>query len=312
MPHTWSLLIGSTLGALLLLAVGVLVPRAENAPSLTNSLTTQFEFTRTVYDPEALKELNNLPVTIAFAGPLFRAEGVPIEFIEMTPSLELKGSRQLTDGFFYASATTSRNELTFMGGGCADPSGSWANCSVVSTLTPDGETYDNSSTKLELDFHEYEPDGEGGYWAIKYESISCITESQKHCGTDKTGTPVPSIGDCQIVHVVEGKIVSRWSANDALPEGESTSARYEQFQDVFHCNSVEVFTVQGKQKILISMRNTDSLYLVDAATGTVDWKLGGNDWTGTSLLVTNPGALGINSENMQAGDVLSGQHDARY
>jgi hypothetical protein len=298
--------------AILITLVFLIYPGRATAPSFTNSVDTELEFSRTVFDEQAASELSQLPETIAFAGPLFRPDGQPIELFEMTSDLELKGSRELADGFFYASATTAQNEITFMGGGCADPSGAWANCSVVNTISKDSETPDVASEELGLDFHEYEPDGNGGYWAIKYTSIPCETDNSKNCGLDASGVAVPSIGDCHIVHVVDGVIVSNWSAYEALPDGETTGGRYQQYQDVFHCNSIESFTLDNKLKLLVSMRNTDALYLIDAETGDVDWKLGGNNWAAESLKVTNPGTLGITSAEIEPGDVLSGQHDARY
>ena len=280
--------------------------------SLTSNLQTNLVFDRTVYDQEQAKVLAALDETIAFAGPLFRSDGIPAEFIEMTPDLLPKGSRELNDNYFYAASKTSSDEITFMGGGCADSSGAWANCSVITNLTPETEAPLSKSTALELDFHEYEPDGHGGYWAIKYSSLVCDSEQTKNCGIDAEGNPVERIGDCHVVHVVNNEIEFNWSAYSALPDGETTAERYGEFQDVFHCNSIDSYEIDGREKFLVSMRNTDSVYQIDVDSGKVDWKIGGNTWKPVSLSIKNPGALGVVDSELKPEDVLSGQHDARY
>jgi hypothetical protein len=299
--------------AFLLIGIFISVNQEESRVSFSNSPASQLTFKRTVYDARQETALSKLNATIVLAGPTFRPEGTPIELVEMSPDLVVTGSRELDDPFFYASASEDKNTLLFMGGGCRDASRGWANCSVLTALTKESERANVSSKDLGLDFHEYEPDGSGGFWAIKYVSVPCGSVNTKNCGNDVDGQPVAAIGDCNIVHVVEGEIVSTWSAYDHLPDGETTSARYGEASDIFHCNSIESFDVKGEDKLLISMRNTDSLYLVDVASGNVDWKLGGNEWPKTSLALENPGALGLTAASPSAeGQVLSGQHDARY
>lgn len=291
------------------LCISFLIPPATSVP-LTSSIKTGLTFTRTVYDRVQAAKLAEVRETLVFAGPLFRPENTPMNLVEMNPALEVTGARKLNDNYFYAAASTAPGKLNFMGGGCAVPSGAWATCSVLTALTPESEEPFTASTELSLDFHEYELDGQGGYWAIKYVSIPC-EESTKNCNNDASGNPVTAIGDCNIVHVVKGKISSVWSSNEHLPDGESTSSRYGEFSDVYHCNSIETLTVDGKVKLLVSMRNTDSIYLIDASSGAVEWKLGGKNWGGVSLALSNPGTLGITPE-ANPEQILSGQHDARY
>lgn len=291
------------------LSITIIAPPVESTP-LTLSTKSSLTFTRTVYDRVQAAQLAKVPESLVFAGPLFRPENTPVTLVEMSPALQVTGSRELTENYFYAATSTAPGSLNFMGGGCAAPSGAWATCSVLTTLTPESEAPQTDSTELGLDFHEYELDGQGGYWAIKYDSIRC-DESTKNCGADANGNPVATIGDCNIVHVVNGQIASRWSSYEHLPDGQSTSSRYGEYSDVFHCNSIETLTIDGKSKFLVSMRNTDSIYLVDATNGDVEWKLGGKNWDGVSLALTNPGTLGITPE-ANPEQIMSGQHDARY
>lgn len=280
--------------------------------TVATSKSSTLEFSRTVYDARQEKVLSKKDETLVFAGPLFRNAGTPVELVEMSSALLVTGSRELHDPFFYAAASVGADQLNFMGGGCADPSGAWASCATIATVTKKKETTVAGSQDLGLDFHEYELDGASGFWAIKYVNVSCAAAGSPNCGNDAQGQPVASIGDCNIVHVVDGVIESSWSAYDHLPDGETTSARYGEYSDVFHCNSIETLTVGGEAKLLLSLRNTDSVYLLDVKSGEIDWKLGGNAWPGVSLDVENPGTLGLSSSDFEPGQLLSGQHDARY
>lgn len=278
----------------------------------TDSGSPSLEFERIIYDESRAKELARVHENIALAGPLFRTPSSPIQFVEMSADLNVLGTRDLNDDFFYAASSSRNGDLIFMGGGCADKSGAWATCSQVTQLTTTDEIVDKASQKLELDFHEFEGASKSDYWAIRYSKIDCTVDSPKHCGIDANGVPASSIGDCHIVHVVDKTIISEWSAYKNLPDGESTSTRYGETSDVFHCNSIDAVSIDGEVKLLVSMRNTDSIYLIDAESGAVDWKLGGNSWDGVSLEITNPGTLGISTTSMKPELVLSGQHDARY
>ena len=279
---------------------------------LTTSENSGLVFSRTVYDQHLADELAAAPEHVLVTGPLFRAKGVPARLFEFGADLKLQGSRTLANSFFYAADFDASGKLMFTGGGCNDKSGAWATCAAVASLTPSTEKTDSSSTALGLDFHEFEADGQGGYWAIRYDSVACDQQHMKNCGIKPDGTRVTAIGNCHLVHVQNNRITSDWSASDHLPDGETRSARYGEFVDVFHCNSIDSYKINGARKLLVSMRNTDSVYQIDVASGLIDWKLGGSEMAGASLALSNPGTLGITGALVDPSQILSGQHDARY
>ncbi len=71
-----------------------------------------------------------------------------------------------------------------------------------------------------------------------------------------------------------GKLLRNWDALDHIPLGESeASLPTNGFPwDAYHVNSIELI---GRDKFLVSMRNTWAAYLVDIASGRIEWTLGG-------------------------------------
>jgi len=71
-----------------------------------------------------------------------------------------------------------------------------------------------------------------------------------------------------------GKLLRNWDALDHIPLGESeASLPTNGFPwDAYHVNSIQLV---GAGKFLVSMRNTWAAYLVDIATGKIEWTLGG-------------------------------------
>jgi hypothetical protein len=110
-------------------------------------------------------------------------------------------------------------------------------------------------------------------------------------GTDAQVTE----GVVQEIDVATGKVLFEWHSLDHVTPSESDrpvpTAAEESF-DYFHVNSVEE---DGRNRLLISARNTSTIYEVDKRTGEVLWRLGGkrSDFT------------------MAAGTHFALQHDAR-
>jgi EmrB/QacA subfamily drug resistance transporter len=75
-----------------------------------------------------------------------------------------------------------------------------------------------------------------------------------------------------------GELVRSWDALDHIPLGESeASLPTNAFPwDAYHVNSIQLV---GADRLLVSMRNTWAAYLVDIATGRVQWTLGGRNST---------------------------------
>jgi Arylsulfotransferase (ASST) len=98
-----------------------------------------------------------------------------------------------------------------------------------------------------------------------------------------------------------------WKASDHIPAAESThplrTVIHDQVVwDVYHCNSVDIS--EADRSALISARHADAVYLIDKATGSITWKLGGN-------LHVPSGAFQLHI----AADACGGfhaQHDARF
>jgi EmrB/QacA subfamily drug resistance transporter len=91
-----------------------------------------------------------------------------------------------------------------------------------------------------------------------------------------------------------GKLVHNWDALAHIPLSEAqASLPTNGFPwDAYHVNSIEL---TGNGKFLVSMRDTWAAYLVDIASGSIEWTLGGN----RSSFKSGPGAS------------FEWQHDAR-
>jgi hypothetical protein len=119
-----------------------------------------------------------------------------------------------------------------------------------------------------------------------------------------------TVVDAEVQEVTRaGRRVWRWNSKDhvALAESEPfmdsiingpvKTADGRLAHDLVHINSVE----PDGDSVLISMRQTDSVYKVSRKTGAVEWKLGGTH-TPESLSLTNVA---------DPANVMTGQHDAR-
>lgn len=111
--------------------------------------------------------------------------------------------------------------------------------------------------------------------------------------------------DCAVQHVdAQGNLVWSWAASDhvdAVKESLAPSVTSTGAVDVFHCNSIDV---DASGNLLVSMRQTSSLFYVDRATGRVVWKLGGSSYN-------KDGAALIQVASDPEG-TFSTQHDARF
>jgi EmrB/QacA subfamily drug resistance transporter len=78
----------------------------------------------------------------------------------------------------------------------------------------------------------------------------------------------------QEYNIETGKLLRTWDALDHIPLGDSyASLPTNGFPwDAYHVNSVEL---TGNGTFLVSMRNTWGAYMVDIATGAIEWTLGG-------------------------------------
>ena len=118
------------------------------------------------------------------------------------------------------------------------------------------------------------------------------------------GSPSSTVIGIEIQEITpDGDLVSSWDSRDHIGL-EETGRWWDQSildnepYDVVHWNSAEAI---GKNRLLLSFRHLDAVYLVNRRSGKVIWKLGGTE-TPESLDVLND----------PHGDYpLGGQHDAR-
>ncbi|MFI5282102.1 MAG: aryl-sulfate sulfotransferase [Candidatus Dormibacterales bacterium] len=117
-----------------------------------------------------------------------------------------------------------------------------------------------------------------------------------------------TIIDCVIQEVrPNGQLVWEWRASDHISPGESThpltmTVNGQSVYDIFHCNSIDTDTTLDR--VLLSSRHTDAVYLIDKASGKIIWKMGGN-----SPNHDNAQFLTITNDPEGA---FHAQHDARF
>jgi hypothetical protein len=155
------------------------------------------------------------------------------------------------------------------------------------------------SVGVATDGHELLRFADGNYLVITYPTKAHVDLSGLQSYTsDET------IIDCgiQIVNPA-GDLVWSWLATDHVdPRLESLEpSRGAVAVDVFHCNAVDV---DANGKLLLSMRNANTLLYIDRATGIVEWKFGGT-------AVNKDGATYIAITGDPEG-AFSMQHDARF
>jgi arylsulfotransferase ASST len=121
---------------------------------------------------------------------------------------------------------------------------------------------------LPADLHEFIINGEGVAYFTAYRSYM----------TDLTSVGGPSQGQAldatiQAVDLATGKLVFDWSSAAHIGFSESYQ-KYAQDApyDPVHLNSID-FTPDGK--LLVSARNTWTIYKIDPTTGAIIWRLGG-------------------------------------
>ena len=117
-----------------------------------------------------------------------------------------------------------------------------------------------------------------------------------------------TIVDCVVQEIdKQGRLVWQWRGSDHISLSESVhpltiNVRQQVAYDPFHCNSIDVDPVSGN--VLVSARETDSLYLIDKTTGMIIWKLGGtaanHDHAKHIVVVGSPESA------------FDAQHDARF
>ena len=118
------------------------------------------------------------------------------------------------------------------------------------------------------------------------------------------GSPTSTVIGIEIQEVTpDGDLVSSWDSRDHIGL-EETGRWWDQSildnepYDIVHWNSAEAV---GKNRLLLSFRHLDAVYMVNRRTGRIIWKLGGTETPESLDVLGDP-----------HGDYpLGGQHDAR-
>jgi len=173
-----------------------------------------------------------------------------------------------------------------------------------------------------VDVHELLRLSNGDYMFLAYPTTTDSSASF----TDATGATHTNanIEDCVIEEVTpSGHLVWSWDAyydghvspSETFLGGTASNNVY----DVYHCNSLAVDPTASnpsQANVLVSMRNTDAIYLIQRSAGTVLWKLANDHATGSALTAAQ--ATGSEHEPVLATTYLTGentfggQHDARF
>ncbi|MGC2192736.1 MAG: arylsulfotransferase family protein [Candidatus Dormiibacterota bacterium] len=132
---------------------------------------------------------------------------------------------------------------------------------VIRTIEP-GNGYS-------ADLHEFELSASGSTaWMTAFNTIGWNVKSD---GGPKNGAVLDGI--VQQVDVATGNVLFEWHSLDHVPlELSATAYAASTAYDYFHVNGIDPV---GSGTVLISSRNTSTVYAVAKATGKVLWRLGG-------------------------------------
>jgi hypothetical protein len=110
----------------------------------------------------------------------------------------------------------------------------------------------------------------------------------------------------QVLEVTpDGQVAYRWRSSDHIGVSETPQRWWDiplldrQPYDASHWNSVELV---GKNRMLLSFRHLDAVYMVNRTTGAIIWKLGGTP---------TPQSLDVIGDPHEGPTLFGGQHDAR-
>jgi hypothetical protein len=110
----------------------------------------------------------------------------------------------------------------------------------------------------------------------------------------------------QILEITpNGRIVYRWASGDHISVSETPQRWWDmpildrEPYDASHWNAVELV---GKNRMLLSFRHLDAIYMVNRTTGAIIWKLGGTP---------TPQSLDVIGDPHAGPTLFGGQHDAR-
>lgn len=187
--------------------------------------------------------------------------------------------------------------------GCKNLAFGLDECKYITNLTTgaiiltakDGNTFDP---------HELQIDKKGNFWFLSYPEIDCSVRTTlcTSFGVEKTRI----FSDCQINATNSaGLPIFTWKASEHISpamivRSYAKEGPRKNYVDLFHCNSIDPV---DSTSVLLSSRNTNSIYLINTSTSKIIWKLGGHSQKGVSLLTSG--------FKRKVGEETVAQHDAR-
>jgi hypothetical protein len=120
------------------------------------------------------------------------------------------------------------------------------------------------------------------------------------------GSATSQVLGIQILEITpDGNIVYRWASGDHISVSETPQRWWDnpildrEPYDASHWNAVELV---GKNRMLLSFRHLDAVYMVNRTTGAIIWKLGGTP---------TPQSLDVIGDPHEGPTLFGGQHDVR-
>ena len=268
----------------------VQLPASFESPTLKNQ-----KFKVVIHDQKLYVELQKSSTVFVAYGPLFSGRS---QLVEMSAAFRNIKSLDIGEDIFVANfidddrivSLNRRNEVKI-------------------TELRDGRVFQEKQLNfVNINNHEFHIDiYSKNIYFLRYPDRSCSENEYTIAMCAKLGMDhSDSFLDCQINESsTNGDVIRQWSLADVLDASQYDQAFdmnmsvQNKWLDVFHCNSID--TKPGR--ILVSARNLNSIFELDTATGYVNWKIGGSNLDGKSIIV---------SPRNQKQLTISRQHDARY
>ncbi len=116
----------------------------------------------------------------------------------------------------------------------------------------------------QADIHELQIEPGGSAWVDTYETVCKPVCDESH---------VPLVdGTAQQIDVSTGLVMWEWNALAHVAESETEAVPANGVLDLYHLNSIQPLP---EGKVLISMRDTSGVYMVDQSSGSILWHIAG-------------------------------------
>lgn len=262
------------------------------------------KFKRIVHNKELLTQLENSRVSFLAFPAFMKSPGNQV--LELQADFSKVNLFSAQQGF--AALISSGDLLVTIGGSCTSYFFGSSSCdSLVFFSSSTGNARINKLKAASgLDQHDLVADGSKSFWGMRYVIKDC-QDNMLLCGGSRKPANVKKFADCEIIKFnLNGDILKSWSAANSLPTSEilwdfwKDDIFQTSYADPFHCNSLDFNRINNK--LLVSMRHTNSIYSIDIEKNHVDWKIGGSYLPETSLT----------SKISKPELIFAGQHDARW